>query len=172
MWNLVSLKEQCKIKIIEAFYETDEPITINTLSELTNASNRSIKNYLEELKEAMSEIGGEFVSSSEGVNFKIPINIGIDFFQKQLIRGSLGFKFLERIFFDESLTNNELVNDLYISQSTLNRTATIIDEEVKSYGLRLETSPYKITGDEQLIRNFYTTYFVEAYSPLNGHLKT
>lgn len=84
--------------------------------------------------------------------------------QKRLIRESLGFKFLERIFFDESLTNNELVNDLFISQSTLNHLAKIIDEKLKSYGLRLESSPYKITGDEHFIRSFYARYFVEAYT--------
>src|SRR5699024_1799747 len=98
MWNLISLKEQSKIKMLEMFYETNEPITINTLSERTNTSTRSIKNYLEELKETMSEIGGDFESSSEGVNFKIPIHIGIDYFQKQLIRESIGFKLLEKVF--------------------------------------------------------------------------
>lgn len=164
MWNLISLKEQSKIKMVEMFYETNEPITINTLSEQTNTSNRSIKNYLEELKETMSEIGGDFESSSEGVNFKIPIHIGIDYFQKQLIRESIGFKLLEKVFFVENLTNNELVNELYISQSTLNRLATTINEGLHPYGLRLETSPYKVVGDEQVIRRFFTTYFVEAYS--------
>lgn len=79
MWNLISIKEQSKIIMIEVFYETNEPITINTLSELTNASTRSIKKYLEELKDTMGEIDGEFESSSEGANFKIPINFGIDF---------------------------------------------------------------------------------------------
>lgn len=164
MWNLISLKEQSKMKMVEVFYTTNEPITINTLSELTNTSNRSVKNYLEELKETMSEIGGEFYSSTEGVNFKIPIHIGVDYFQRQLFRNSLGFTLLEKVFFNESLTNDQLINELYISQSTLNRIANTINEDLKPYGLKLETAPYKITGDEQLIRNFYTTYFVEAYS--------
>lgn len=164
MWNLIPLKEQSKFKMMEIFFDTNEPITINTLSELTDTSARSVKNYLEELKGTMNKIGGKFESSSEGVNFRIPINIGIDFFQKKLLREALGFKFLEKVFFDETLTNHELINELYISQSTLNRLAKIIDEELQPHGLRLETSPYKVVGDEQLIRSFYTTYFVEAYS--------
>lgn len=164
MWDLISLKEQSKIKMIEMFYATDEPITINTLSKMTNTSIRSIKNYLEELKQTMSIIGGEFISSSEGVNFKIPINIGLDYFQKQLFRQSTGFKLLEKIFFDETLTNNQLVEELYVSQSTLNRLIKTISEALHPYGLKLETSPYKITGNEYLIRNFFTTYFVEAYT--------
>lgn len=164
MWDLISLKEQSKIKMIEMFYATDEPITINTLSKMTNTSIRSIKNYLEELKQTMSIIGGEFISSSEGVNFKIPINIGLDYFQKQLFRQSTGFKLLEKIFFDETLTNNQLVEELYVSQSTLNRLIKTISEALQPYGLKLETSPYKITGNEYLIRNFFTTYFVEAYT--------
>lgn len=164
MWNLISLKEQSKIKMVEMFYKTNEPITINTLSELTNTSNRSVKNYLEELKETMSEIGGEFYSSTSGVNFKIPIHIGMDYFQRRLFRQSLGFTLLEKVFFHESLTSDQLIEELYISQSTLNRITNTINKELKPYGLKLETAPYKITGDEQLIRNFYTTYFFEAYS--------
>lgn len=164
MWNLISLKEQSKIKMVEVFYTTNEPITINTLSELTNTSNRSVKNYLEELKETMSKIGGEFYSSSEGVNFKIPIHIGVDYFQKQLLRNSLGFMLLEKVFFNETSTNEQLINELYISQSTLNRLANTINEELKPYGLKLETAPYRIIGKEHLIRKFYTSYFVEAYS--------
>lgn len=164
MWDLIPLKEQSKIKMIEMFYATDDPITINTLSETTNTSIRSIKNYLEELKQTMSIIEGEFISSSEGVNFKIPINIGLDYFQKQLFRQSTGFKLLEKIFFDETLTNNQLIEELYISQSTLNRLIKTISEALEPYGLKLETSPYKVIGNEYLIRSFFTTYFVEAYT--------
>lgn len=164
MWDLISLKEKSKIEMIEAFYETNSPITINTLSEITNTSNRSVKNYLEELKVTMSEIGGEFISTSEGVNFKIPINIGIDYFQKQLFKKSLGFILLEKIFFDDTLNSDQLVNDLYISPSTLSRLTNTIDDALKPYGLSLKTTPYKVTGEEVLIREFYTEYFIEAYT--------
>lgn len=164
MWNLISTKERSKMNMLEMFYATNEPITIEMLSKQTKASTRSVKNYLKELREMMEEIGGEFQSSSEGVNFKIPMNIGIDYFQKQLFKHSSGFMLLEKIFFDETLTNQQLINRLFISQSTLNRLADSINTALNPYGLKLETSPYKVTGEEYLIRNFYTTYFVEAYS--------
>lgn len=164
MWNLISTKERSKMEMLEMFYATNHPITIDTLSKQTKSSSRSVKNYLKELRETMEEIGGEFQSSSEGVNFKIPTNIGIDYFQKQLFKQSLGFMLLEKVFFDETLTNQQLINELFISQSTLNRLADTINTALEPYGLKLETSPYKVTGEEYLIRNFYTSYFIEAYT--------
>lgn len=163
MWELIPLKEQSKIKMLQEFYKTNDPITINTLSEITQTSNRSVKNYLKELKESIKEIGGEFYSSTEGVNFKIPLHVGLDYFQKRLYRQSLGFTLLEKIFFKGPLTSEQLLKELYISQSTLNRLTKTINEALEPYGLQLGTSPYKIRGDEQVIRYFYTTYFVEAY---------
>lgn len=164
MWNLVSSKDQCKTKMAMEFYKTNEPITIKTLSQLTNSSTRSVKNYLEELKEVMSEIGGEYISSSEGVNFKIPISIGFDYFQKRVFKKSLGFVLLEKIFFDENLTSSHLEKDLFISSSTLSRVTNTIREGLKPYGVSLETNPFRITGEELLVRHFYTKYFVEAYA--------
>lgn len=36
-------------------------------------------------------------------------------------------------------------------------------EGLKDYGLFLDTHPYRIKGDEFLIRRFFTSYFLEAY---------
>lgn len=164
MWRLISTKDQSKMEMLKLFYETNEPITIDRLSKETKSSPRSVKNYLKELRGTIEEIGGEFQSSSEGVNFKIPTNIGIDYFQKQLFKQSLGFILLEKIFFNETLTNEQLINELFISQSTLNRSVNSLNSALESYGLKLKTSPYKVIGEEYLIRNFYTSYFVEAYT--------
>lgn len=163
MWKLLSLKEQSKIKIIEAFYLTNEPITIETLSELTGSSSRSIKNYLKELRVLLESLGADFESSSEGVNFNIPMHIGLDYFQRLLFKDSLGFTLLEKVFFDENLNSTELAEELFISQSTLSRLTKTIIEELQPFGLVLDTSPYKVSGHEQLVRHFYVTYFLEAY---------
>ncbi len=163
MWELISLKEQSKFKMIEAFYITNEPITIEILSEETNTSVRSIKNYLNEMKEPMEEIGAKFISSSEGVNFEIPLHIGIDYFQKKLYRESTGFKLLEKILFDETLSGKDLAEELFISPSTLTRLTKTVQERINSYGLQLETNPYRMVGDERLVRHFYRKYFMEAY---------
>ena len=164
MWKLISLKEQSKIEMIEAFYSTNDPITIDTLSKLTNSSSRSIKNYLKELQVFMEPLGAEFESSSEGVNFNIPIHIGLDFFQKHLFKDSLGFNLLEKVFFDETLNSSDLAKALFVSPSTLNRLTKTITEALRPFGLTLETSPYKVVGHEQLVRHFYVTYFLEAYN--------
>ena|SRR5690625_2579432 len=71
---------------------------------------------------------------------------------------------LEKLFFNKSMTAEQLLSELYVSSSTLNRLASTINEELQSYGLQLETTPYRISGNELLIRHFYTTYFVEAYA--------
>ncbi|HCW72465.1 MAG TPA: hypothetical protein DHM90_00320, partial [Clostridiaceae bacterium] len=39
-----------------------------------------------------------------------------------------------------------------------------LKEMLSSYGLSIEANPYRITGEEILIRRFYSSYFLEAYS--------
>src|SRR5699024_5616401 len=164
MWRLISTKDQSKMEMLKLFYETNEPITIDRLSKETKSSPRSVKNYLKELRGTIEEIGGEFQSSSEGVNFKIPTNIGIDYFQKQLFKKSLVFIRRKKIVFNEILTNEQLINYLIISQSTLNRSVNSLISAHESYSIKIKTSPYTVIGEEYISRHIYTSYFVEAYT--------
>jgi len=164
MWNLIQVKDQTKYQIVKTLFQATEPITIETLSEGTSSSVRSIKNYLIELKKMANEFNGFIETSNEGIMLHLPSNIGIDYFERSLIKNSPGFMLLELIFHNDQMNSAELVDKLFLSTSSLNRVIRTLKETLSDYGLSIEANPYRITGEEFLIRKFYSAYFLEAYS--------
>lgn len=167
MWDLVPLKEKRKYQIIESLFTADKPLTVRQLAEISDSSTRGVGNYLKEIGEEVAEIDGEMDSSIEGMKLKLPENIGIDYFKRTVFKNTPGLILLEIIFFDESLTTDEIEEELSISTSTLNRLTKSIQEALKNYGIELETNPLRVVGSEWLVRNFYSMFFWEAYSPLD-----
>lgn len=164
MWTLVSEKERRKYKIIEKLLQATKPITIRELAEFSGSSQRGISYELKDLKVRLEHLKGQIHSSSAGVTLYLPSHVGLDYFQRMAFDQSPGFAILEKIFFNKNLNSEELINGLFISTSTLCRLTSKFDELLKPYGLSLETNPYRIIGDERVIRNFYTAYFKERYS--------
>lgn len=163
MWTLVSEKERRKYKIIEKLLQETKPTTIRELAEFSSSSQRGISYELKELKLRLEHLNGNIQSSSAGVTLYLPNHVGLDYFQRMVFDESPGFAIIEKIFFNENLNTEELMRDLFISRTTLFRLISKLDTLLKSYGLHLKTNPYKIVGDEMVIRNFYTTYFKERY---------
>ncbi|MBO1264746.1 helix-turn-helix domain-containing protein [Proteiniclasticum sp. SCR006] len=164
MWNLIEIKEQAKYRMIEILFQASDPITIETLAKESHSSARSIKNYLVELRKMISPLNGRIETSNEGVQLHLPPHVGIDHFQRQLIRSTPEFMLLEHFFTSSSSCSSSLSEKFYISPSTLNRMLRIMKEELEEYGLTIESNPYRITGEEHLIRKFYSAYFQEAYA--------
>lgn len=163
MKDLISAKDNRKYRIVETLYFAKKACTIQYLAKKNNISIRSTKTYLDEIKSQLDDIGGVIDTSSKGVFMKLPFYIGIDFFQQQLIRNSLGFKMLELLFFNQTLTSRELEEQLFVSMSSLSRLTSQLKDLLVNHGLVLDSRPYQIKGDEFLIRKFYTKYFHEAY---------
>ncbi len=88
----------------------------------------------------------------------------MDFFQRGLYSEAMSLRFLEIIFFDETLGYEDMMEQLYLSESSLRRMVQNIQRALKAYGIALETQPFRVVGHETLIRNFYTTYFEEKYT--------
>lgn len=164
MWEVVATKEKVKYQIMVQLFSSDQPFTIQSLSKLTSASVRSIGYYLEEMKEDVMEVDGELIANIDGISLKLPTNIGLDYFQRLVYKNTMEFKFLEKLFFEDTMSNQAMQNALFISSSTLNRMIKRINPELIKRGLSINTNPLSISGKEHFIRAFYTLYFREAYS--------
>lgn len=162
--RLIYEKDQRKFQIIEYLFHQDSPVTIGVLAKKNNCSVRTIKYDIEEIKSDLKNISGSIISSTEGIILKVPLHIGIDYFQEKIFERTTAFKFIETLFFYESLTLQEAGKILYTSSSALYRLCDQLKPILKDYGLHLKTTPLKIEGDETIIRNFYTTYFSQRYS--------
>lgn len=163
MWDLIPSKVKRKYQMIECLFMAGKPLTISELAGHTGSSLRIIKYDLEELREELQKINGTVHTSKDGVQLLLPPGIGLDYFQHGVYDQSLGLSFLEKIFFDEMLGSEEMMAELYIS-SSLHRLVQTLEVALEKYGLTLLSNPYRISGHEMLIRNFYTAYFTERYT--------
>lgn len=164
MIELFPKKEQKKYEIIELLFYSHQPLTVKTISKYISSSTRSVHAYLSEIKFLVEKINGKLITSSKGIQIHLPLNIGIDYFQQNHFQTSLGFQLLELLFQNRSLSEEEIEDLLFISSSSINRIAKKLAALLKPYGLFFSTNPFSISGDEFLIRKFYTTYFFEAYA--------
>lgn len=164
MFSLIADKDKRKFNILSCLFQANEPITIAVLAQETESSIRTVQNDLKELKVTISKLNGKISSSPSGISLTLPFHIGIDYFQRLLYKNSPGFNLLELIFFNETYSDDELADLLFMSSATLCRLISKVRLVLKEYGLNLNSQPFKITGNEILIRNFYATYFSEAYN--------
>lgn len=163
MWKILSEKDKKKYTLLNALYRKYDPITIQVLSEISHLSQRSVLNYLDELRLDLSPLSGEILSSNEGIKLLLPNHIGMDYFQRKLLRESIGFQLLEYLFFQGEATLTELQEHFYLSSSSLERILKKIRKALEPYHLKLSGSPLAVQGVEFFVRRFYNRYFSEAY---------
>ncbi|AQS52634.1 Capsule synthesis positive regulator AcpB [Jeotgalibaca dankookensis] len=164
MFSLISDKDKRKFKILSYLFQANEPVTIAFLAKETSSSVRTVQYDLNELKITINDLGGEIKSSPNGISLNLPFHVGMDYFQRQLYKTSPGFNLLELIFFNETYYDDELAELLFTSSATLCRLIAKVRLALNEYGLDLSSQPFKVVGNEMLIRNFYATYFAEAYN--------
>lgn len=172
MWQLIPNSDRRQFTILEILFGSSEPITIGTLADKMEASIRVIKYDINEINQSLAKYKGQIEASNEGVSLVLPSNIGLDFFQRGLLKNTLAFNFLEIIFFNEHLNSKDMEERLFISTSSMNRLVAKIKDSLTQYGLTLKTGPYRISGNEHLIRNFYLAYFKERYTSLDWPFPT
>lgn len=68
------------------------------------------------------------------------------------------FQTLEMIILQNGVTVSDVVNRNHISRSTVYRQLEKIEEVLKSNGIALSSSPYRLQGDERKIRRFIMQY--------------
>ncbi|GEK92215.1 helix-turn-helix domain-containing protein [Alkalibacterium kapii] len=170
MWKLIPEKERKQYTIIEHLFFAEKTLTLEELTVLVDSSKRTVSDYIDELKIRVSNIGGSINSLAEGYSLDLPENVSIDAFQHKTLRSSPSLQLLEKLLLKNEMTGLDLENELHISSSTLSRMITILKKELSDYGLILETRPYQITGDEFLVRRFFTSYFLEVYGYQNWPL--
>lgn len=162
MKSLLKSSTQRHLALIEYLSFQDDWVTITHISEVLNSSTRIIKNDIVWFNNNFPSI--RFETTQAGVRILMDQTTGIQEFYRTTLRQSLIFQLLEEIFFDESLTVNELANRLDSSQSTIYRAIEMINNYFSNDDCVVETNPCRMIGDEQFIRNFYRTYFNEGYT--------
>ena len=116
MWDLVSAQNTRKYQIIEFLFKSPRPVTIGELASALGASPRIIQYDLEQIKQYISHAKGEIISSHEGIFLYFPTSVGLDHFQRLVFDQSEGFAFLEKVFFNENMQSEDMINYLFMSE--------------------------------------------------------
>ena len=167
METIILSRELLKFRIIQTFLDNNGTVNREYLAQVGGCSLRSIANYITEIREEVSEVGGELIGSNNGLTLILPGNIGLDYFKNKMFRNAFSFRIMEKLFFDANTNITNVCEELMISKSTLYRISNKLKAVLKGYGLSIEINRgMKITGSEFHIQQFFCRYFMEAYSPL------
>lgn len=166
MKQLLRENDRRRIDIVEYLYEHTGWISYSELAKALSTSSRALRDDVTYLREHHPKINIE--ASNRGIRMRLDQTFGLNDFYRKVLNDSSAFQALEILFFDETLTVNELAQKLYISSSTMYRIIENINDNLhERYGSYIETNPCRFIGDEFFIRNFYKTYFFEAYTLLD-----
>ncbi|MCK1993164.1 HTH domain-containing protein [Peribacillus muralis] len=108
----------------------------------------------------------------QGVRLIKPKNGTIEELWFHLKSENTYFQTLELILFNKGVTIKNITQHVHVSRSTVYRQLEKIEEVVKSAGVRLTNSPYKIVGDEKKIRRFIMQYVEYMSGDINDFIAT
>lgn len=162
MRKLLSSKEQRHLHLIETLYHEEEWITFAELAAKLGCSVRILKDDLFTLKKEYTELTVH--SSTQGIKLSFKKNIGLKSIYQKFLHSSELVELFQIIFNEEHHSAEELAELLFISLSTLRRLINKAKPYLERYyKISIQTSPYKMVGDEKDIRYFYYQLYQEAY---------
>lgn len=162
MKHLLNSTDLRRLEFLKLLFDTDEWLTLNVLATQLNCSAKSLRNDLR----AINEIFAPFsisTSVKRGLKLSYPENFTFDYIYSVILSNSLEFNFLELIFFNEHLKKRDLEDYLYVSTPTVSRLIKKCADIFAPLAIKIQSSPYRITGNEIQIQNFYVAYFSEKY---------
>ncbi|MEG0078086.1 MULTISPECIES: BglG family transcription antiterminator [Enterococcus] len=170
--------------LIHLIRHQDEFVTSQSLAAWLSLSDRTIRTYINNLKEIVQENGGK-ITSKQGYGYSISIlnKLNFDIFlSKQGITLSNEEKLplfsditdrenyiLNKLLLEETMINlDDLAEELFISRSSLSKDIQVIKEKMKPYGLQLIAKHgvgLFVKGDERGKRHFILdTFFGKNYT--------
>ncbi|MFJ7752603.1 BglG family transcription antiterminator [Peribacillus muralis] len=155
--------------VYHLFYE-DNWCSLNELSKKTGYSKSTL---WRDLMHTGSTLPPEWKierNEVQGVRLIKPKNGTIEELWFHLKSENTYFQTLELILFNNGVTINYITQHVHISRSTVYRQLEKIEEVVKSAGVQLTHSPYKIVGDEKKIRRFIMQYVEYMSGDLNDFI--
>lgn len=166
MRQLLKTNEVRRIALVEELTSRPRWITLSELAKKLSSSESSIKEDIAYFRKTYTFFTIE--TSYQGVRIEFEPDSGLKNFYQSILADSLAYNLIEEILYVEELTEDMIINQFYISQSTLYRLVKDINDALsKQFDITLQTNPFKFVGSEDNIRYFYYVYFNERYNDLN-----
>ena len=150
-----------QLSLLETLYESGS-FKIEELAEKMQLSGKTVSKDLIEAGYFISPI--EIVNNSRGLySLYIPENCSIDFLYSAFLKQSARISILEEIFFHDQLSFRDLSEKLFLSESTLKRTVSSMNEILSKFDIRIMTRPFRLEGYAPAIDNLFIILFTEKY---------
>ena len=153
------------LKTLEYLYYNNDS-SFEKLAQISDVSLQTIHEDINKINDFIEPLHIESYSQYE-CRLNHQYEISIDFIYSCILRNSIEFRFLEKVFFERHDRLEDYADSLFISLSTLKRILNKINKQTKKYGFHIATNPIGIVGDEGLIRNMFVNYFREKYLERN-----
>lgn len=162
MDELLSKPQKRQLAILEHLLEQPMGIDLTNFLEKLNVSESVFYDDLRTIQTNVSTIEYQI---KRGVIRPIHLNKNHALqLYRQFMQSLIEVQIIRDLFF-RSLTSEELTEKYFISQSTLYRIIHTLNQLIsKEFNIEIETNPYRIVGDERMIRLFYFHIFTRYYN--------
>lgn len=148
-----------KISVMEFFSDKEAgTYSINYLCSELNLSYTTLSTLTQEIHNNLLDLAKKPFLTTNGKIAWEPKDYHHNEYIQYLVRTSIPYNFILYSLTKPEVTFEEFCDDFYLSQSTILRKLRPLKKYLDSFKIRLLASKMKITGNEAMIRMFYTTY--------------
>lgn len=168
-----------KLLLLDIVYQAGDWVKLPTLCFKTEIGEKNVMKYMEELQEDLAQMnlleeacgtidfikGKGFLFNGEELNYKR--------LSLYILKQSLIFNLLQELFLSNQVATSDILNNYFVSESTLRRKVLQINEFIEAYHLSLKYSgkQLKITGKEINIRYLGYQFFWSFYTGVTWPFK-
>lgn len=160
--DLLSKGEQRELAVFKMLYNSDEWLTLDEIARELEMSVVTAKKSVTNLSLFSAETDDAFtieLKKTKGVFLYSSDHFSSQQLLSMYMKETTSFKLLDKIFQQNQLTIRQLINELYLSKSTVYRTIRRLNEVLGKSELKINTNTLMIDGDELLIREFCYQFY-------------
>ncbi|TLG80184.1 helix-turn-helix domain-containing protein [Vagococcus zengguangii] len=161
MRELLGDKDNRRLQLVETIY-LNPGISLDELANKFTLTTMQIQIDIGFLNKPLAPLEIE-ITKDKKCYLRIPQHLSTKIIYQVFLENNINFKLLEAILYKEYDHYEELASELFISQATLKRVISFINDCFKPHGVSIKSRPVRIVGDEANIREFYLFYLQERY---------
>lgn len=151
-----------KITILRTLIEDKEEHTLHSLKVQTGVSYSKLQNLAADLDHDMREYFQQQILTSQGKLAARLTLAQLGEYRAHLIKRSVPYQFIYHATATENFTLEDFLEKLYISNASVSRRLQPLKKYLKEYGLKMNTTKMRITGNEFTVRMLLFNLFWQA----------
>lgn len=142
------------------------------IKEAAHTVDCSVKTLLSDI-DFINEFWGDYIyieySKFQGVRLNNLTSNKLGNVYGQIYHESLEFQFLEKMLYESNQDADYWINELFMSEASFYRMVNALEDFLQRRGLKLERSPFRVTGpDERWVRFFTSNILLKLTGSISG----